>query len=90
MTEPTSSVEYRLRGVETGLIALEARLDSRFEGISRQVNGVSERLDALSDWNHTHANNHHSRLSGIKQGGLAASAAAVLVAIAAIIEKFFL
>lgn len=82
--------DRRLISVEQGLATLEARMDSRFDGISRQVNGLSDRLDDFVTQIYDHTTNHHGRASQIKQGGLAAAAATLLVTIAALLSKFFL
>ena len=79
----TMNDDHRLTQIERGLATLEARMDSQFNAISRQINGISERLDI-------HASNHHGVKSVARQGGLAAAAVTALFALFELLQRFLL
>ena len=81
-------VERRLTTVEHGLAAVEARIDAQHDRLSRQINGVSDRLDATLAQGIEHAANHHGRATMVRQGSLTAAAAALLAIIAQILLRF--
>ena len=83
-------IDRRLIFVERGLATLEARMDSRFDGLSRQVNGISDRFDDAATQAHIHTANHHGKGTVIRQGGLTAAAATLLVFVVELLRQLIL